>query len=106
MWLLSCWVASIPKELRPQLHTCLGYCLRHTDKAVALTAANALVTLVEDSDHDPAHLSHCFPAIVESTFIAISTCEVTNAKLQLLELLSDILKRVSVCEAACMRWND
>jgi hypothetical protein len=54
------------------------------------------VLLVEDPQHELAHLNHCFPAIVEGAFIAISTCTVTSAKVQLLELLSDILKRVRV----------
>ena len=94
LWLLSCWMASISKELRPQLHACLGYCLRHPDKAIALTAANTLEQLVTDVNHEPAHLRECFASIVEGAFIAISTCEVTSAKLQLLELLADIMQRV------------
>ena len=97
LWLLSCWVSSIPGSLRPQLYGCLGFCLKHADKAVALTAARTLDNLVKDVGHEPSQLNDCFVAIVEGAFTAIATCEVTNAKLQLLELLAGTMQKVGLC---------
>lgn len=80
LWLIQCWLKDIPKAVRAQLYGALSYCLRHDDKAVALTATAALNALVHDIDFVASELTPGFDALMEGLFVGLRTTKLADSR--------------------------